>query len=36
VYGLTKQAFAHDIPGQQEAAWIGNLGNADFATVKNA
>lgn len=36
VHGLTRQAFADNIPGQSEAAWIGNLGNTDFVTVKNA
>lgn len=33
VYGLTRQAFASNFPGQPGAAWIGNI---DFVTVKNA
>ncbi len=36
VYGLTKQAFADNFPGQPGSAWIGNISNADFVTVKNA
>lgn len=35
VYGLIRQAFAGNFPGQPGAAWIGNIGNTDFVTVKN-
>jgi len=30
-----RQVFADNIPGQPEAAWIGNFGKTDFVTVKN-
>ena len=36
VYGMTRQAFADNLPVQPEAAWTGNIGNTDFVTVKNA
>ncbi|MGA9092309.1 MAG: hypothetical protein WB420_24750 [Bradyrhizobium sp.] len=33
--GLTSQVFADNFPGQPGSAWIGNIGNTDFVTVKN-
>lgn len=36
VHGLIRQAFADNFPVQPGAAWIGNIGNTGFMTVRNA